>query len=147
MLSFASMPPFTDFKLYWETWGGYADRDAPFGAPGLVWILASRTEAARCSVTASPKSASEVLWSAQWTPVPQALIEPLPPLLEQIGAFGQLQPLVSGSAEGPYFSLWDLTGVLHGRAFHFSLRFTCPGEQWTPLGRRLADALRALAAA
>jgi hypothetical protein len=65
-------------------------------------------------------------------------------LLERAGAFGDPQRLVDDADDGPYVRVWQLTGVTGDQPFHLRLRFTTPGEHWTPLGRRLADALHAL---
>jgi hypothetical protein len=138
------MDRYSDFTLYWEDWGGYADREEPFGLPWLVWVVASADRAARCEVAQRSVSAGEVTWSAGWQRIPRDLVDPLPRLLDEAGAFGNPQPLVDDAAHAPYVSVWQLTGVARGRPFHLRLRFTTPGERWTPLGRRLADALHAL---
>ena len=135
------------FTLYWEAWGGYADRDEPFGLPRLVWVVASAGRAARCVVAQRPVSASEVTWSTAWRRIPRDLVEPLPVLLEQAGAFGHPLPLVDDGDDSPYVRVWQLTGVSGDRPFHLRLQFTTPDERWTPLGRRLADALHALGSA
>lgn len=138
------MSRFTDFKLYWEDWGGYPDRDYPFGNPTLTWLIASKQSAARCIVRSEAEGAMSVNWHASWENVPLALAEPLPALLQDIGAFGAPQPLVEDPADADYLSVWDLTGAVGTRAFHMSIKFGCPGETWLPLGRRLRDALMEL---
>jgi hypothetical protein len=65
-------------------------------------------------------------------------------LLDEIGAFGAAQPLVEDAPDGDYLSLWDLTGAVGDRAFHLSIKFSCPGEIWSPLGQRLRNALMEL---
>jgi hypothetical protein len=138
------MAHFTDLKLYWEEWGGYPERRYPFGEPTLTWILATRDSAARCLIRAESKGAMDVSWTASWAKLPSHLIEPLPALLEDIGAFDSQKPLVADAPDGAYLTVWDLTGVLLDRPFHLSLKFTRPGERWTPLGQRLRTALIAL---
>jgi len=135
------MSRFTEFRLYWEDWGGYPDRDYPFGNPTLTWLIASKEAAARCVVRPDAKGAMDVSWSASWESIPYTLVEPLPALLEEIGAFGAPQPLVEDAADGDYLSVWDLTGAVGDRAFHLSVKFSCPGEIWSLLGHRLRDAL------
>jgi hypothetical protein len=51
---------------------------------------------------------------------------------------------VADAPDGEYLSVWDLTGVVGDRAFHLSVKFSCPGEIWSPLGHRLRDALMEL---
>jgi hypothetical protein len=138
------MSRFSDFKLYWEDWGGYPDRDYPFGNPTLMWLIASKDAAARCMVRSDAKGAMDVSWSARWESIPYTLVEPLPALLDEIGAFGAAQPLVQDAPDGDYLSVWDLTGVVGERPFHLSVKFSCPGEIWSPLGHRLRDALMEL---
>ena len=138
------MSRFTDLKLYWEDWGGYPDRDYPFGNPTLMWLIASKQSAARCIVRSETAAAMVVNWSASWENIPSALVEPLPALLHDIGAFGTPQPLVEDRPDADYLSVWDLTGAVGDHAFHISIKFGCPGECWLPLGRRLRDALMEL---
>jgi hypothetical protein len=138
---------FTDLKLYWEQWGGYPERDHPFGNPDLVWIVATRGAAARCRVVGVPAGAMEIRWEASWSSIPYPLVEPLPNLLEEIGAFGTLKPLVASGASGDYRVVHDITGVLDSRAFHFALNFTTPGHAWTPFGERLMRMLEAISGA
>ena len=52
--------------------------------------------------------------------------------------------LVEYAVDGDYLVVWDLTGVVQDRPFHLSLKYTCPGERWTALGKRLRDTLIAL---
>jgi len=138
------MAHFTDLKLYWEDWSGYPERSKPFGEPTLTWILATRDAAARCLIRAEAKGAMDVTWKAGWTKLPFRLVEPLPAILEDVGAFGSQKPLIADGPDGAYLTVWDLTGVLLDRSFHLSLTFTRPGERWTPLGERLRTALIAL---
>jgi len=138
------MSRFTYLKLYWEDWGGYPDRDYPFGNPTLMWLIASKETAARCVVRSDVKGSMDVSWSANWEKIPYILIEPMPALLEDIGAFGAPQPLVEDAPDGDYLSVWDLTGVVGERAFHRTIKFSCPGEIWSPLGHRLRDSLMEL---
>jgi hypothetical protein len=138
------MAHFTDLKLYWEDWSGYPERSNPFGEPTLTWILATRDAAARCLISAEAKGAMDVTWKAGWTKLPFRLVEPLPALLEDVGAFGSQRPLIADGPDGAYLTVWDLTGVVLDRTFHLSLKFTRPGERWTPLGERLRTALIAL---
>jgi hypothetical protein len=140
------MGRFVDCRLYWEEYGSYPDRDQPFGLPSLVWVIA-KDKAARCRVSAEPKSASEVLWSADWKQVPYATVQGLKDMLEEVGAFGELKPLVENGRGGDYLVVWDITGVVGDRAFHFSVEFTAPGERWTPIGERFRQVLAALRSA
>src|SRR5271154_6634430 len=79
------MSRFTDLKLYWEDWGGYPDRDYPFGNPTLMWLIASKQAAARCVVRSEAQGAMTVNWSASWENISPTLVEPLPALLHDIG--------------------------------------------------------------
>ena len=83
------MAHYTDFKLYWELWGGYPDRDLPFGQPELLWFVAAKNNAARCAVRSDAKGSTELVWHANWQNIPYSLIQPLPALLDEIGAFGE----------------------------------------------------------
>jgi hypothetical protein len=76
----------------------------------------------------------DVTWNAKWKGIPYSLVEPLPNLLEEAGAFTEPKPLVEDAAGGDYLAVWDLTWIVRARAFHISLEFTSPGERWTPLG-------------
>jgi hypothetical protein len=141
------MAGYTTFTLYWEQWGGYPDRPYPFGNPTLTWVVASPEHAACCAVTSTSRGSTEVSWGAEWRPVARRLIDPLPALLDDVGAFGAPAHLVDDAADGDYRVVWALTGVSGDRPFHLEVAFTCPGERWTPLGMRLRDALRALGSA
>lgn len=138
------MSRYTDFKLYVEEWGGYPERDHAFGNPGLFWLIASGDKAARCQVSCIPRGAMGASWEASWTSVPYALVEPIPHLLEEIGAFGDLQPLVVPGGVGDYRLVWDVTGVVGVRPFHFSLDCIAPGAKLTELGERLRSAVSAI---
>jgi len=138
------MAHFTEFKLYWEIWGGYPDQDYPFGNPTLVWVIASKDSAVRCLVDGEPRGPMEISWSADWKDIQFSLTEPLPVLLEEAGAFSIPKQLVQGAPDGDYLEVWDLTGIFRDRPFGLSLKFTWPGEQWSPLGQRLRSALMAL---
>lgn len=134
---------YTDFTLYWETWGGYPTRKEPFGLPNLTWFVATADGAMGCRVRAQPKDSMTVTWSAEWQPLPRELLDPLPGLLEEAGAFGQAAALVANSAaEGDYLEVWELSGALRDRPFHLTVHHTIPGE-WPPLslGRRLSNCL------
>ena len=109
---------YTDFKLYWEAWGGYVDRPAPFGLPNLLWVIASGTKAAFCSVNHVIDALhphKERGWSAVWQDLDPDVFAPLPGLLTEAGAFGDPQPLVADPGDGVYRAVDDLTGVYHGR--------------------------------
>jgi hypothetical protein len=138
------MAIFTDFKLYWESWGGYPDRSFPFGNPSLFWLLASGTGAARCAVARDSSGPARDHWTARWEQVPWDLAEPLPALLRECGAFGEPAPIVTDAVDGDYRVVWDLTGVSNDEPFHLCVNYILPGERWTPLGIRLRDALGAL---
>ena len=138
------MAHYTDFKLYWEDWGGYPDRSCPFGEPTLMWVIATKDRTARCIVDRAHRGAMDVTWNAKWKGIPYSLVEPLPNLLEEAGVFTESKPLVEDAADGDYLAVWDLTGIVRARAFHISLKFTCPGERWTPLGQKVEAALYAL---
>jgi hypothetical protein len=86
----------------------------------------------------------EVSWSVEWRPVDRAVIDPLPALLDEVGAFGMPAHLVDDAVDGDYQVVWEVTGVVGDRPYHLGLSFTCPGEHWTPLGRRFKEALFAL---
>jgi hypothetical protein len=86
----------------------------------------------------------KVVWNAQWQQLPRELLDPLPDLLEQAGAFGEPVPLVENTGSGDYLLVWELTGVLHDRPFHLAVQLTAPGFQWTPLGQRLSESIGAL---
>lgn len=140
------MSHYTDFKLYWEEWGGYPDREYAFGNPSLFWIIARGDAAGACKVfrTATGSMTSED--HAEWARIPYELVAPLPALLEEIGVFDVPKPLVISNPKGFYRCVWDFTGVIGDRPFHFSINF-CSGpisEEYTPLGRRLNEILFAL---
>ena len=87
-----------------------------------------------------------VTWSAEWQRLPRELLDPVPGLLEEAGAFGESAPLLAnGAAEGDYLEVWELSGALHDRPFHLTIQRTIPGE-WPPLslGQRLSDCLYSL---
>jgi hypothetical protein len=143
------MSHYTDFKLYWEEWGGYPDREQAFGNPRLLWIIAQGEGAASCKVFRTSTGSMTSEDHAQWTRIRYELVAPLPPLLEEIGVFENPQPLVLSNPAGDYRCVWDFTGVIGDRPFHFSTNF-CSGpqsEEWTPLGRRLHEILFALRSA
>jgi hypothetical protein len=133
------MSHYTDFKLYWEVWGGYPERTYPFGNPELIWIIASENSAARCQVFSESKGSMTLQWKAEWDKIEYEVVDRLKNVLEDIGAFDNLKPLVANAAEGDYRSVWDLTGVDGDRTFRFSLTWTTPGEQWTALGERFRE--------
>jgi hypothetical protein len=146
------MSPYTDFKLYWEEWGGYADRAEPFGNPSLLWLLAHGENAMACKVYRTIRGSHDIADHARWQRVPYADIAALPGLLEELGALDALcslqdmSTLVASNPEGEYPEgiyrcEWDLTGTIGSRPFHFSVNYCTPGETWTPLGRRLCNAL------
>jgi len=140
------MSRFVDFRFYWEEYGSYPERDSPFGLPRLIWVVA-KDKAVRCQVSANPKTATEVAWSADWKPVPCEAVQRLKDALEETGAFGEVKPLVENGPPGDYLVVWDITGAIGDRAFHFSVEFTTPGERWTPIGERFQRALAALRSA
>lgn len=140
------MGRYTEFTLYWESWGGYPDRAEPFGLPQLTWFVASAGNAARCVVRSQPEGPTRVTWSAQWEPLPRELLDPVPGLLEEAGAFGEPAPLVRDNAAGDYLVVWELSGVLRDRPFRLTVQHKQPGCRWTPIGQRLSDSLRALQA-
>jgi len=81
--------------------------------------------------------------SAEWQQLPRELLDPVPGLLEEAGAFGQPAPrLAEDTAEGDYLEVWELTGALHDRPFRLAVQRAVPG-QWPSLtlGRRLSDSL------
>jgi hypothetical protein len=140
------MGKFADFQFYWEEYGSYPDRDFPFGLPTLIWLIA-KDNAVRCRVSAESKSAMEVQWSADWKQIPSEIVQRLTDILEEVGAFGELKPLVENSQDGDYLVVWDLTGVFGQRTFHFSVEWTCPGERWTLIGERFREVMVALRSA
>jgi hypothetical protein len=143
------MSHYTDFKLYWEQWGGYPDRSYPFGNPNLVWIVATTDSAARCLVHQESRGAMTVEWKANWEQIPYALVAQLIPLLDEACAFSNTplsdeRALVQPSADGDYLCVEDVTGVLGDRPFHLSIKYLVPGSVWSPLGERLRSALIAM---
>lgn len=139
------MGRYTEFTLYWEDWGGYPDRKSPFGLPQLTWFVASPDSAARCLVRSESKGSMEIAWNAEWQQLPRELLDPVPGLLEEAGAFGEPVPLVGDVAAGDYLMVWELTGAVRDRPFRLAVERTVPGSQWTALGQRLADSLHSLA--
>jgi hypothetical protein len=140
------MGHYVDVTLYWQRWGGYPDREIPFGPPELWCFVAKEDRAARCLVSPLPDHTPAATPGAGWQQIPPGLLRPVPALLHEAGAFGAPLPLVTGPAVGDYLQVWELTGVVHDRPCHLTVRFTAPGTRWTPLGQRLADTLRALSA-
>jgi hypothetical protein len=140
------MSHYTDFKLYWEEWGGYPDREYAFGNPSLFWIIAQGESAVACKVFRTPTGSMTSEDHAEWARIPYELFAPLPALLEEINVFENPQPLVLSNPAGIYRCVWDFTGVVGDRPFHFAINF-CIGpvsEEWTPLGRRIKEILFAL---
>jgi hypothetical protein len=87
-----------------------------------------------------------VTWSVEWQRLPRELLDPLPGLFEEAGAFGQPAPLLANSVEeGDYLEVWELSGALFDRPFHLTVQCTIPGE-WPALslGQRLSDCLYSL---
>src|SRR4030095_10794559 len=82
-----SMAGYTTFTLYWEQWGGYPDRPYPFGNPTLTWVVASPEHAACCAGTSTSRGSTGGSWGAKWRPVARRRIDPLPALLDDVGAF------------------------------------------------------------
>ena len=141
------MGRYSDFTLYCETWGGYPHRKEPFGLPTLTWYVATAQNAARCVVESEVKGPMTVTWSAEWQLVPRELLDPIPGLLEEAGAFGEpVTILPEDAAVGDYLGVVELTGALHDRPFHLSLQWTGPPFEWPAqsLGRRLSDCLTSL---
>jgi len=138
------MGRYTELTLYLEEWGGYPDREASFGLPNLAWFVATADRAARCRVTSEIKGPTKVDRSAQWQQIPRELIDPVPGLLDEAGAFGDPAPLVEDTGPGDYLLVWELTGVVHDRPFHLAVQVMAPGSQWTPLGQRLSDSIMSL---
>lgn len=133
------MGRYTNFSLYWESWGGYADREAAFGFPTLVCVVASAENAAVCTVITDPKRLPDIGWSADWRRVPLEDVAHLRALLEEVAQ----APVVTGAEGGDYLSVENLTGALHGHPFHVTFQYTMAAEL-TPLGRRLMTALAEL---
>ncbi len=138
------MGHFTDFKLYWEVWGGYPDRSHPFGNPELLWVIASENSAVRCRVFPEAKGAMTIDWNVKWEKIALDVVGQIKNILEEIGAYDKLQPVVTNTVEGDYLMVWDITGVEGSRAFSISLKWTTPGEQWTPLGERFREIMSLL---
>jgi hypothetical protein len=140
------MAHYTDFKLYWEEWGGYPDREHAFGNPRLFWIIAQGESAAACNVFRTSTGSMTSADHAEWARIPYELFTPLPALLEEINVFDNPQTLVLSNPAGDYRCVWDFTGVVGDRPFHFAINF-CSGpvsEEWTPLGRQFRENLFAL---
>lgn len=129
---------YTSFSLYWESWGGYPDRETPFGAPTLVRVLASASYASVTLVGNRP-SGPDVITAARTEPLSLDLVTPLPGLLS--AALAVPGPLVDDPGDGDYRVVEDLTGFSDG-PFQVSLDYTTPASvTWAPEARRLMDAL------
>ncbi len=76
--------------------------------------------------------------------MPAETFSELRQLLSQIGAFGELKPLLKADGEGPYLVSWEFTGTDAGRSFHFDLEWKTPGEVWTPDGERFCKLIYSL---
>jgi hypothetical protein len=140
------MSPYTDFKLYWEEWGGYANRAEPFGNPSLLWLFASGENAAACKVYRTIHGSQDVADHARWQRFSYTDIAALPALLEELGSLEDISTLVVSNPlgaypEGVYRCVWDLTGTIGNCPFHISINYCTPGEIWTPLGQRLCRVL------
>jgi hypothetical protein len=140
------MGRFVDFHFYWEEYSSYPDSDSPYGLPSLLWVIA-KDHAACCQVCAAPKSASQAVWSATWRQVSGKLVRRLNDILEEVGAFGDLTPLVQSPERGDSLTVWEITGAIKDRSFRFSVEFTSPGERWSAIGEEFRAILAALRAA
>lgn len=138
-----AMGRYTDFRLYWEIWNGYPDREEPFANPNLVWVIASDDNASVCSVRREPgPSAHEIVWNARWRRLAVDEFRDLLGLLDQ----AQHAPLSTAVAGGDYLIAWKVTGVRSRRPFGLSAEYTAGpgGAGLTPLGQRMATMLHAL---
>jgi hypothetical protein len=136
------MSRYTDFKLFWETYGGYPDR--AFQSPDLIWIVGSGASAARCKVERVRNHLGPRTFTAVWETIPYEPVEAFKVMLDEIGAFDQLKPLVTVRDSSPYMTVWDFEGLVGERAFHFSLEWFDALPPSTPLGQRFFEALYAL---
>jgi hypothetical protein len=141
---------YTEFTLYWEQWGGYANRETPFGLPRLAWFIASPEGAMRCLVAAQHKGPMDRTWGADWQQIPGRLLGPIPGLLEEAGAFGQFAPLLKGGTEDDatieYLVVDELTGAVRDRPFRLVVHTIVPSFSWPShsLGERLSGCLAGL---
>jgi len=131
------MGRYADFSLYWEHWGGYADRPEPFQEPELVRVLASPTIAMVTRVWQVRGGGPAV----ETYGLPQEFVASWRELLAAVEASG---PLVTEQGDGAYVTVDTLSGVDEGRPFHLELVSTESNSAWTPLGERVRDALVAL---
>jgi ketosteroid isomerase-like protein len=131
------MGRYTDFSLYWEHWGGYADRPEPFQEPELVRVLASPAIALVTRVWQVRGSGP----AAETFGLPQEFVASWRELLAEIEAS---DPLVTEQGDGAYVTAETLSGVSDGKPFHVELVSTESNSVWTPLGERVRDALSAL---
>lgn len=142
------MSHYTDFKLYWEEWDGYPDREHAFGNPNLFWTIAQGESAVACKVFRTSTGSMTSADHAQWARMPCEIFAPLPALLEEIGVFGVLKPLVQSDPAGEYRCVHDFTGVMGEKPFHFAINYCAPHPEleleWTPLGTRLMEILYAI---
>lgn len=138
------MGRYTDFSLLWTSFGGYANREEAFGLPSIVCVIAKEGRACRFHTWREPVSASDVRDLATWHDVPAETFGELRRLLDDIGAFGDLKPLLKSDGESPYFVSWEFTGTDAGRPFHFCLEWKAPGEVWTTDGERFRKVINSL---
>lgn len=135
------MSRYTQFKLYWESWSGYADKIHPFSEPTLVWVIATSETASRCLVDRKAKDNTRGIWNANWEVIPYSTVRELVRLLHEVGAFDEPKQLVQDSQDGDYVCVWDLTGVVDDHAFHISVSFRSPGQKFSTLGEQLKNVL------
>lgn len=129
-----------DLALYWVRSSIHWEEKFVPRSPALTTLLAIHPhDGMTCHVPA--EFGKHV---PSWTRVTRERVEEIERLLEEVGAFGTLKPLVEGNATGYYFVTWQITGSLKGRPFELQLNFVEPGEKWNALGQRFQDALARL---
>jgi hypothetical protein len=133
------MAHYTDFKLYWEQWGGYPDRAESFGNPSLLWILSQGENVGGCKVYRTTQGSQDVTDHAVWRHLSATDIEALKCLIQQCSTYDG--ELVASNPDGDYRVVWDFTGTIGIEPYHFSINYCSPGENWTSPGKRLKDFL------
>jgi hypothetical protein len=134
-----NMSHYTDFKLYWEQWGGYPAEAKSFGNPSLLWILSKGENLGGCKVYRTIQGSQDITDHAVWRQLANVDIEALKCLIQECIRYDG--ELVVSNPDGDYRFVDDITGVIGNQPFHFSINYCCPGESWTSLGKRLRNIL------
>ena len=135
---------YTDFSLLWTNFGGYADREEPFGVPTTVCMISKGDRACCLKNWRESVTANEVRNLAAWQEVSTEMLRELRDALSTIGVFDEIQPLIETDGDGPYFVSWEFTGADAGRPFHFCVEWTTPGEVWTPQGEHFRNVIKTM---